>query len=100
MPYQPTTNFKDNNGIDLGTKLVTKDYLLTVYESVLESSVATGLTVSPGLWTWGRNYKGSLGVNSFTPRSTPVTTFLGGTNWKSCSAGSRFSATIRSNNEI
>jgi alpha-tubulin suppressor-like RCC1 family protein len=34
------------------------------------------------LWTWGRNYGGSLGINDTTVRSTPVTTFAGGTNWK------------------
>ena len=39
------------------------------------------------LWTWGGNYNGQLGTNDTTSRSTPVTTFAGGTNWKqvSCS---------------
>ena len=44
------------------------------------------------LWTWGRNNNGQLGVNNAGTtlnRTTPVTTFAGGTNWKqvSCSAG-------------
>ncbi len=34
------------------------------------------------LWTWGRNNEGQLGVNNDTNRRTPVTTLLGGTNWK------------------
>ena len=43
------------------------------------------------LWTWGRNSYyarpgGSLGTNDATDRATPVTTFAGGTNWKSVSA--------------
>ena len=36
------------------------------------------------LWTWGNNYSGSLGINQGSVnRSAPVTTFAGGTNWKS-----------------
>lgn len=39
------------------------------------------------LWTWGQNNFGELGVNDINNRSTPVTTFLGGTNWKQVSSG-------------
>ena len=42
------------------------------------------------LWTWGNNTCGTLGINSFgvaTSRSTPVTTFVGGNNWKQVSCG-------------
>ena len=39
------------------------------------------------LWTWGENFNGQLGVNDTTTRSTPVTTLLGGTNWKSIASG-------------
>jgi alpha-tubulin suppressor-like RCC1 family protein len=38
------------------------------------------------LWTWGQNTRGELGTNDTTDRSTPVTTFAGGTNWKQISA--------------
>jgi alpha-tubulin suppressor-like RCC1 family protein len=102
MPYQPTTNFVDSNGIDLGKKLVTKDYLLSVYAEVVESSSETGLSVSPGLWTWGRNYRGSLGINSGVSdaRSTPVTTFLGGTNWKQVSFGQECGAAIKTDGTL
>lgn len=34
------------------------------------------------LWSWGSNSRGQLGVNDITSRNTPVTTLLGGTNWK------------------
>jgi alpha-tubulin suppressor-like RCC1 family protein len=83
MPGITTTNFRDSDGVDLGRKLVTKDYLLEVYGTILESSGATGLVVTPELWTWGGASNGSLGTNDVTPtRLTPVTTFAGGTNWK------------------
>jgi len=39
------------------------------------------------LWTWGSNTSGQLGDNTITNRSTPVTTFAGGTNWKQVSGG-------------
>jgi alpha-tubulin suppressor-like RCC1 family protein len=38
------------------------------------------------LWTWGYNVKSALGDNTTTNRSTPVTTFAGGTNWKQVSS--------------
>jgi len=87
MPYQPTTNFKDSDGVDLGKKLVSKDYLLEVYGPILDSLGNSGLSVTPSLWSWGRNAYGQLGVNNTTTRSTPVTTLLGGTNWKSIAGG-------------
>jgi alpha-tubulin suppressor-like RCC1 family protein len=38
------------------------------------------------LWVWGYNLDGRLGINNITnPIPTPVTTFAGGTNWKSVS---------------
>jgi hypothetical protein len=38
------------------------------------------------LWTWGAGGDGRLGTNDVTNRSTPVTTFAGGTNWKQVSS--------------
>jgi hypothetical protein len=86
MTYQPNTNFKDSNGVDLGKKLISKDYLLEVYGSLLQT-LAPGINPTPALWVWGRNTNGQLGVNNTTTRSTPVTTLLGGTNWKSIAGG-------------
>ena len=88
MPGIRTTNFVDSNGVDLGKKLVTKDYLLEVYGSILENSPASGLVVTPELWGWGLGHEGQLGINQGNvTRNTPVTTFAGGTNWKQVSAG-------------
>ena len=47
------------------------------------------------LWTWGQGYSGQLGDNTTTSRSTPVTTFAGGTNWKQVSSGTDHCAAIQ-----
>ena len=59
MPTSPaiTTNFKSSDGMDLGEKLITKDYLLSVYPQLLP-----GLT-SPTLYRagWGNpSWSGSI----------------------------------------
>ena len=46
------------------------------------------------LWTWGSNSNGQLGDNTTVNRSTPVTTFAGGTNWKQVSGGTYHTAAI------
>ena len=49
------------------------------------------------LWVWGYGgYQGELGINVVGSRSTPVTTFAGGTNWKSVSVGPNHTAAIKS----
>jgi alpha-tubulin suppressor-like RCC1 family protein len=52
------------------------------------------------LWTWGYNFNGQLGVNNNTPRSTPVTTLIGGTNWKSISAGNTFAVALTAGQSV
>ena len=86
---ETTTNFRDSNGDDLGKKLITKDYLISVYPSIGEQ-----IGIPPELWTWGYGTSGQLGDNTVTNKSTPVTTFAGGTNWKQVSAGSYRTAAI------
>ena len=48
------------------------------------------------LWTWGNGESGRLGNNSTTDKSTPVTTFAGGNNWKQVSSGGSNTAAIKS----
>ena len=72
MPDSPITNFKDSNDVDLGKKLVTKDYLLEVYGTILENSPASGLIVTPELWGSGRNQYGQLGINNTDPKTINV----------------------------
>jgi hypothetical protein len=88
---ETTTNFRDNNGVDLGKKLVTKDYLISVYPEI-----GNKIGIPPELWTWGSGANGRLGNAVTTNVSTPVTTFVGGTNWKQVSAGNDHTAAIRS----
>jgi alpha-tubulin suppressor-like RCC1 family protein len=52
------------------------------------------------LWTWGQGPRGQLGDNTGTTRSTPVTTFAGGTNWKQVSAGGIHTAAIKTDGTL
>jgi alpha-tubulin suppressor-like RCC1 family protein len=52
------------------------------------------------LWTWGFNGNGQIGDNSTTTRSTPVTTFTGGNNWKQVSSGNRHTAAIKTDGTL
>jgi alpha-tubulin suppressor-like RCC1 family protein len=52
------------------------------------------------LWTWGYNSTGQLGTNDTTNRSTPVTTFAGGTNWKQVSGGNNHTAAIKTDGTL
>jgi alpha-tubulin suppressor-like RCC1 family protein len=52
------------------------------------------------LWTWGYNNNGQLGVNDTTTRSTPVTTLLGGTNWKSIAGGLYYTVALKTDGTL
>ena len=52
------------------------------------------------LWVWGDNTTGKLGTNDVTARSTPVTTFAGGSNWKSASTGYSHSFGIKTDGTL
>jgi alpha-tubulin suppressor-like RCC1 family protein len=72
-----TLGFKDNDGLDVGNKYVTKEYLIDRYPNINTHSNM------PSLWTWGLNSGGSFGDNTTaTSRSSPGTTANGASNWK------------------
>jgi len=52
-----------------------------------EASYTAAIKTDGTLWTWGGAFTdyGRLGNAQTTTRSTPVTTFAGGTNWKQVS---------------
>jgi alpha-tubulin suppressor-like RCC1 family protein len=93
MP-NPNTNFKRSDGVDLGNILITKEYLMSVYPQIANQ------LITPELWIWGNNDIGSLGINGTTSRSTPVTTFSGGTNWKQVAGGRDHTAAIKTDGTL
>jgi len=56
--------------------------------------------VGDTLWTWGANYSGQLGNNTTSPRRTPVTTSLGGANWKQVAGGYKHTAAIKTDGTL
>ena len=93
MP-NPNTNFKNSDGTDLGNILITKEYLMSVYPQIVNQ------LITPELWSWGDNSYGQLGINSTIGKSTPVTTFAGGANWKSVSCGFQHTAAIKTDGTL
>jgi alpha-tubulin suppressor-like RCC1 family protein len=73
---------------------------LEVYGTILESSGATGLVVTPELWGWGSGGEGRLGINNTAQRNTPVTTFAGGINWKQVAGGTSHTAAIKTDGSL
>jgi alpha-tubulin suppressor-like RCC1 family protein len=63
-------------------------------------SHAAAIKTDGTLWTWGSNSRGQLGTNDTTQRSTPVTTFAGGTNWKQVSSGQDHTAAIKTDGTL
>ena len=53
------------------------------------------------LWIWGENTYGRLGIGpDFASRSTPVTTIVGGTNWKQVSCGRNHTSAIKTDGTL
>ena len=54
------------------------------------------------LWIWGYEYNGRLGnlTSLYGNRSTPVTTFAGGTNWKQVDCGEQHTAAIKTDGTL
>jgi alpha-tubulin suppressor-like RCC1 family protein len=53
-------------------------------------SFSSAIKTDGTLWTWGNGNSGQLGNAQTINRSTPVTTFAGGTNWRQVSSGGNF----------
>ena len=73
----------------------------TNWKQVSGGDSFTAATKTDGtLWTWGRNTFVQLGDNTATDRYTPVTTFLGGTNWKQVACGNDHTAAIKTDGTL
>jgi alpha-tubulin suppressor-like RCC1 family protein len=81
-------------GTDIGAGLVTKEYMIDAYPSLVDTFKTAGL------WNWGRNAYGQLGDNTVTNRSSPVQTVAGGTNWKQVSCGSSHTGAIKTDGTL
>ena len=101
-----------NNSGQLGTNdIINRSTPVTTFASgnnwkqVSSGGYHTAAIKTDGtLWTWGRNSgasgPGALGTNDTTNRSTPVTTFAGGTNWKQVSGGTEQTAAIKTDGTL
>jgi len=86
----PTLGYTDSDGIDVGNKYVTKEYMIDQYPNLVPQMK------QPGLWVWGTTNSGSsgaMGDNTVIAKSSPVTTAGGGTNWASITANGGFGIT-------
>jgi hypothetical protein len=52
------------------------------------------------LWTWGSGSSGKLGNSTTGDRSTPITTFAGGNNWKQVCAGDTHTSAIKTDGTL
>ena len=67
--------------------------------SVTDSHTAA-IKTDGTLWLWGNALGGRIGDDTATPRSSPVQTVSGGTNWKQVSAGSNHTAAIKTDGTL
>jgi len=73
----------------------------TTWKQVASGGYHTAAIKTDGsLWTWGRNNFGQLGDFSNTNRSTPVTTFAGGNDWKQVTCGGFQTAAIKTDGSL
>jgi alpha-tubulin suppressor-like RCC1 family protein len=116
--FVPAENFRqptlfvwgnNNNNGQLGTNdTTTKSTPVTTFAGgTTWKSVVAGwnymaaIKTDGTLWSWGDNTSAQLGVNdAFTQRNTPVTTFIGGNNWKQISCGNVNTAAIKTDGSL
>ena len=101
-------NTFDNKGGNLGDNSLTKKSspVQTVSGGTNWKLVAGGfyhtaaIKTDGTLWLWGSNSFAQLGDNSLTPKSSPVQTVSGGTNWKSVACGQYHTAAIKTDGTL
>lgn len=84
----PSGNLGDNSLINRSSPVQTVSGG-TNWKQVCPGDRYTAAIKTDGtLWVWGQNTNGQLGDNTIIPRSSPVQTISGGTNWKQVATGS------------
>lgn len=97
MSERVVTNFIDDDGLDVGCHLVSKEYVLENYPELVPWMKA------PALWAWGSGLYGRLGNNAtgaLASRSSPVQTVSNGTNWKQAATAQSYSAGIKTDGTL
>jgi alpha-tubulin suppressor-like RCC1 family protein len=64
------------------------------------SNFTAAIKTDGTLWVWGNNNRATLGDNTTINKSTPVTTFAGGTNWSQVSCGRDYTAAIKTDGTL
>ena len=64
------------------------------------TQTSAGIKTDGTLWIWGNGTYGTLGDATLNARSTPITTFAGGTNWKQMSNGWAHVAAIKTDGTL
>lgn len=81
-------------GSDLDTVFVPKTYLFDRYPELADTFKQSGL------WLWGYNAYGPLGIGSLDFKSSPVQTVAGGNNWKLVNTGRYLTAAIKTDGTL
>ena len=89
-----TLGYTDNDGVDVGNKYVTKEYVMEFYPDLVPNML------TPQLWTWGSSSSGQLGDGTTIDKSSPVTTVAGGTNWKQVAGGPAHTAAVKTDGTL
>ena len=61
---------------------------------------AAAIKTDGTLWAWGDNYYGQLGNSTVVPKSSPVQTIAGGTNWKQVACGYNHTSAVKTDGTL
>jgi alpha-tubulin suppressor-like RCC1 family protein len=60
----------------------------------------TAVKTDGTLWSWGGNTRGQLGDLTIIPKSSPIQTIAGGTNWKQVAVCNKYTAAIKTDGTL
>jgi alpha-tubulin suppressor-like RCC1 family protein len=98
-----STNGRNGNGVITGNRStpVTTFAGGTNWRQVGAGGAHVAAIKTDGtLWVWGSSSFTQLGNNAIGDRSTPITTFAGGTNWKQVSCAAAHTAAIKTDGTL